>query len=109
MKSRYPEAFLLAGELGYRLGARNIKDLPGCWEYDVDADWHIAINAHKEPAPCKEGMTVPPYSMLVQYREWPAGIIDAGGGEFVLGKGANEDLFIAAVKAAIKRLEDAAG
>jgi hypothetical protein len=43
---------------------------------------------------------VPPYSAYVEYNGWPFAVFDALGGVAGAGTHANEDTFIAAVKAA---------
>lgn len=94
------EAFAEVCGLALRLGARSIKDLPGCWEHQIDAQWWVALNGHNEPIKCSSGVEVPPYTMYVMYNGWPAGLISPAGGTMAAGAAANEDTFIAVVKAA---------
>ena len=38
-----PAIYIEFGELAHRLGVRNIKELPGCWEYQIDEQWWMAV------------------------------------------------------------------
>ena len=90
-------------------GAKNIFQLPGCWESDVDGHWWIAINGHTETVSSSRGQDVPPFSVVIEFNGWPAGIIGPDGGVIAAGGAANEDTFIAALKAskgAADRLPD---
>jgi hypothetical protein len=93
------EAFCEMIELTRRLGVVNIKNLPGCWEHQVDAQWHIAVNGQPQTVKASNGAEVPPYTMYVTYNGWPAGLISPNSGWIAAGAGANEDTFIAALKA----------
>jgi hypothetical protein len=94
------EAFLEIAHLAERLGIANIRALPGCWEHQIDKRWWIAVNANENATVCSRGPTVPPYSAYVEFNGWPAGIINPRGGVIAAGAAANEDAFIAALKAA---------
>lgn len=52
--------------------------------------WLVRLNASGET---QHG--VAPYEAHVLWNEWPAGIIDAGGGVIAAGDAANEDALIA--------------
>lgn len=91
-----------AVELANHLGVANIKELPGCWEYQLDEAWWFAMNGHRETVVCSRGMVVPPFSLYVEYYGWPAGILRApGDGEFAAGTGANPLAFAEAVRRAM--------
>lgn len=95
-----PEVFAEIAALAQRLGVRSIKDLPGCWEHDVDGHWWIAVNGHRIPMKCSRGPEVHPFTVYVEWKGWPAGIITPDGGTLAAGDAANEDALIAALKAA---------
>ena len=64
----------------------------------VDDRWVVKVNGHREQVE-----SVPPFSALLEFNGWPAGIIDPFGGTIAAGELANEDTFIAAMEAAIER------
>lgn len=97
------EAFGRLVELALATGATSIKDLPGCWEHDVDGRWWVAVNAHGEPVKCSHGVEVEPFRAYVEFDGWPAGVLTPDGGEFAAGSEANEDTFIAALVAATEK------
>lgn len=97
---RLTEAFVAIADLASALGVGNLKARPGCWEHKVDEDWWIYLNAHGEPTRCSQGVEVPPYSAFIMFRGLPAGVIDPGGGVIAASRDANEDAFIAALRAA---------
>ena len=103
-EQKFPKALMVVGDLAFHLGARNIRQAPGCWEHHIDETWWVAINPHDDPTKCSHNVEVPGRAVYVTYNEWPAGFFDAGGGQFAAGEGANEDNFIAAVEAAIGRI-----
>ena len=100
MVEKINEAFYELMQLGSRLGVKNINTLPGCWEHQVDKQWFIAVNAHDVPVKCSKGTSVGPFHCYVEYNGFPAGLINPGGGVIAAGSCANEDSFIAALKAA---------
>jgi hypothetical protein len=99
----YTEAFAVIAALAEALDVRAINQLPGCWEHQVDDRWWIAVNGHAEQTSCSHGAAVPAYGAYVEFNEWPAAVFTPVGGEFVAGTAANEEAFIAAVKAATER------
>lgn len=94
------EAFAEIVKLAERRGVARINDLPGCWEPEIGGEWKIALNGHREPAKSSSGAEVPPFSAYIEYNGWPAGVIDPSGGIIAAGECANEDAFIAALRAA---------
>ena len=96
------EAFAEIVALSQRLGVTRINELKGCWEHQVDEQWHISLNGHQEPVRCSAGVEVPPFHCYVQYNGWPAGVIEPGGGCLVGSglPGENEKAFIEALRAA---------
>ncbi len=58
--------FAEVAELANRLGVTNIKDLPGCWEYDLANGWKVAVNGHDTPmaATFSASIKVPPMHAL---------------------------------------------
>ena len=91
------EAFAKLGELGCALGVKNINKLPACWEFQIDEQWWIAVNAHHEEMKCSTGDPVPSFHAYIKYNGWPAGLIYPGGGIIAAGECANEDTFIEAI------------
>lgn len=98
---RYCEAFCRVVELCEALGVRNLNQLPGCWEHQIDDHWWVAVNALKQPVECSRGYTVQPYDCFVEYNGFPAGSFNPYGGILAAGEAANERTFIEAIKAAI--------
>lgn len=99
------EAYVALAEYSLSLGIRNIKDLPGCWEQQIDDVWWVAANGHPEPVKCSEGAEVPPYHMYLVFNGWPAGVIGPYGGTLVCVYGEDGDAegkLIEAVRAASK-------
>lgn len=94
------EAFARIAELGGALGVRNVNELPGCWEHQIDEHWHLSLNGHKEAITDSKGREVPPFHASIDWNGWPAGLISPGGGIIAAGACANEDTFIEALKAA---------
>jgi hypothetical protein len=104
------EAFMAIAELAIALGASPFNKFPGCWEHQVDDQWWVAVNGHREKKQCRHeggmsatGADVSPFNAYVEYNGWCAGVISPCGGAFADGSCANEDEFIAALKAATER------
>ena len=90
------KAFVAVSEMAYRLGARKINQLPGCWEKQIDERWWVALNPHREPIKCSHGVEVQPFDCYVEYNGFPAGSFNAAGGFLAAGEAANEQSFIEA-------------
>ena len=88
------EVFALLIDWSTQLGAENISALPGCWENRLGEHWRVAINGHRDPCSDSTGAEVPPYHAYLEYRGWPAGLVNPRGGTIVNGEGANEDALI---------------
>lgn len=104
---RIPLAMSLIADLCVALGVAPATQCEGCWEHQVDEDWWIFLNAHGHPVPTSKGIEVPPYTCVVHWREWPAGMFDVSGGSIAAGEAANEQTFIAALQAAIAKIKPA--
>lgn len=91
------------GALASQLGVANIRELPGCWEIQIDEQWFIAVNGHKDERRCSKGARVPFAHAYVEYNGWPAGIINPYGGILAAGDCANEQALIAAIERRIGR------
>jgi hypothetical protein len=106
------EAFNAVVDLALSLGVRSIKDLPACWEHQVDEYWFIAINGHNAPKFARQtasGETeVPPFHCYIEFNGFPAGLITPYDGIIAAGSVANEDAFIAALKCATDKARGAA-
>lgn len=100
---RISEAMAILADLAVSLGITNIKDLPACWEYDIDEHWFVAVNANTTVKKTIKGVEVMPYHCYVEFNGWPAAIFNAFGGEFCAGSLANENTFIEAIQ---KRLDN---
>lgn len=94
------EIFCAIVEHAAALGVRNIGEIAGCWEVELDDAWWFALNGHGEPTKCSKGTEVPPFTVYVEFNGWPAGLVDPHGGVLAAGDAANEDTFIAAIRAA---------
>lgn len=102
------EAFVAMAELAQALGVSHINNLPGCWEHQVDERWWLAMNGHNEPRVNSDGFEVSPFSAVLKFNGWPAGIVEPGGGVIAAGEAANEDTFIEALRAATEIAKSAA-
>lgn len=100
---KFSMVYALTLELATTLGAKNIKELPGCWEYQIDDAWRVSINGHGEGRTDSLNHTVPPYCCCFTFNEWPAGIVSPSDGVIAAGSLANEDTLCAALEAAIAR------
>ena len=98
--SALPEVFVLTAELATKRGARSIKDLPGCFEMQIDERWWVAINGHGRAMKCSKDAEVASFGMYFERDGWPCGLVDAGGGA-IAGEG-KEDELVAALRAAIE-------
>ena len=95
-------AYAKVGELAQALGVRNINELEGCWEHQINDQWWIAVNGHKAEVRCSKGGRVPSFECYVEFNGWPAGVIGLDGGLIAAGDEANEDALIAALQIAIQ-------
>lgn len=88
--------------LAQHLGVRDICNLLGCWEEQIDDQWWIAVNGQRHPVRCSHGPEVGPFEAYLEFNGWPAGIVNAlGEGEFAAGDAVNPETFAAAVQARI--------
>lgn len=87
-------AFVKTCDLALRLGFTTLANIEGCWEHKIDDDWVVRFNPHREPCQDSTGGTIPPVTMLVSHRDFPAGAFGPYGGAFFSGA---EDDFIAAL------------
>ena len=102
MKTEAPtslcDIFVAITEYALRQGVTNIKDLPRCWECQIDSQWWIALNGHPEPTLCSRKVKVRPFTAYLEFNGWPAGDVDPYGGIIAAGTLANEDNLLAALK-----------
>lgn len=91
-------------ELARKTGAAPMNKHEGCWEYQVDDAWKIAVNGHNED---KEsgGVKVPPYHCYIEFNGWPAGLINPCDGIVADGSLANLEALNAALAGAIAKAE----
>ena len=94
------EVFYEIGKLATALGIKDASKLDGCWEYEIDEQWWMAVNSHEEPVKCSKNVTVKPFHAYVTFNGWPAGVLNPYDGVIAAGDAANEGTFIAALRAA---------
>lgn len=84
------------------LGIKNLAALPDAWQYKLDDQWHIAINAQDHNVaiapPGAASVTIPPYHFAVWFNGRPAALFSPSGGQFAAGEAANEETFCQAVE-----------
>lgn len=99
------EAFALTAELATLSGASKINELPGCWEYTINEEWHIALNGHNEQMASTRCKKVPAFSIALSLLPagMPVAFLSVTDGIFMSG---SEDDFIAALKAERESLFD---
>lgn len=104
-------AFVVLCELAEVQGDVPLGKHAQCWECTFPSvlaegrdTWKVAINGHETPMPCSLAkQPVEPFHAHVYYNGWPAAILQPYEGVFVRGAGANEDAFVASVRAEIAR------
>lgn len=99
-------AFSLIAEWVLALGDRNLRELSGCWERQLDEQWWIALNGHPDPVACSENVLVPEFHAYIQFNGWPAGFLAPYGGQMAAGSAANEDALIEALRREIAALPE---
>lgn len=105
-KVQLSEAFNEIASLAAALKVPGIATLPGrVWTHRVDEHWTVSINANAEEANVSPegtmGADVPAFHAAVWWNGWLAGLLSPYGGEFAAHpEGANEDRFIADLRAA---------
>ena len=92
-------------ELGESMGWENITMDPGCKEHQIDSDWWFALNPHRHPEACSRGMEVPSMQIYFEWKGLPAGFVGYMGGTLICSRRVNEDTLMAALDAAIARVE----
>lgn len=104
------EAFALICDLGMKDGIKPLNQHEGCWTRKVGKQWWFAVNGLDRDMPARsetgasangEPFMVKPFHCYVEFNGWPAGEITPYGGIIAAGEAANEDTFIAALKAEI--------
>lgn len=86
-------------EWALRQGAENINQQPGCWERDFDFEGRpvvVSINGHDKDQKSRDGMSVPPFNILLAIGGFPAALLDPVSGIIVGGQPGIEDRLIAA-------------
>ncbi len=92
------EAFVKICKLALDRGFKDLCGIDGCFEHDIDDNWHISLNAHMEINKDLDGQDVQPFAAIVRHKNFPVGIISPYGG--ALMSGAESD-FIEALDAQI--------
>lgn len=93
------EAFVAIVGWATSLGAKNLKDLPGCWEHDL-GEYRIAINGHPEETECSYGPSLAPFSAYVECNGWPFAAFGAYGGTIMSETPDAEDRLVDALRVA---------
>ena len=94
---------IAVAELAAALGETPIK---GVWECQIDDAWYVAARGAPleppeiaiEPEHCMK-VDLQPFEMAVWFNGWLVGLLGPWGGQFAVGKVANEDTFCAAIVA----------
>lgn len=96
------EGFVVLGELIIAMDAHPLYKHQACWECQVDEHWKVAVNGHLQPKLCSwTNLPVDPGTAYIEFNGWPAGLVTPWGGVIAAGDAANEDTFIAALRARI--------
>jgi hypothetical protein len=89
-------------ELHISRGLPPLNELPTPYEYGKIGKWELVINGSREDATWsrEEGaVTIPPFTLYVEYNGWPAGMINPYEGEILAADGeANEQGLIEAIR-----------
>ena len=100
------ELYSLLAEYCLSTGARSVKDVPGCWEHQIDEHWWVAANGQSTRQDCSRLDGVPAFCFVLFYGDlpWPTVLVGPYEGRIVGGRelGEIENMVIAAVKAAIQ-------
>lgn len=95
-------SFILCCQLAELNGVQSIRDLPGCWEHQMDKDWHLSFNGHSHAVKNSAGESVMPFHVFAQHSSLlTLAIISPVGGMLV---GAREEELIGALENAIREL-----
>ena len=104
------EAYGVIAEMGLSLGISRLCDIDGCWEHQINDEYWVAANGHKEPAKCSTGTEVPGFHFYLTRNGWPAALIGPYRGTVLAswdGEETLEGAIIEAAKAAtVARLQD---
>lgn len=95
-------SFLLCCQIGTLCGQKSLKDLPGCWEHQLDDDWLLSFNGHMHEVVNSGGHPVPAMTVVLQHSGALAMAIIAPSGGIVLGF--PEDAMIEILESAIRKL-----
>lgn len=103
------EAMMAVADMMTALGRTHLNQHIGPAIHDVDEHWRVVLNPHREFVRYgeKAEIEIPPFSCYIEFNGWPAGLINPYGGAIAAGSLANEETFIAAVKAATQRATEA--
>lgn len=97
------EAFYLLALLAHELFGKPLNEHSGVHQVKVDEHWEFSLNASNEERSAGSGeIPLPPFSASLKFNGWPAGIVAPSGGVIAAGECANEETFIAALRAALQ-------
>ena len=105
-----PEVLYAAAAYAESIGVSKINELPGAWIAEVDDQWTLAMNGHRnpvavEPDGCMAVDDLAPFTLAVWFNGWLAGFVTPTGGTIAAGELANEDSFIAALARATESVD----
>ena len=101
------EVYVLLSELALslKLAPLNQHFPNGCWEYQIDEHWWVALNGHQQNMKCSKGNEVRPFEAYIEFNGWPFGILDPYGGSMGAGTVANEKALLEALRQAIQKVK----
>jgi hypothetical protein len=111
MSEKISLAFMEIAKLAEALGVKEINKLDGCWECQVDEQWHVAVNGHPYVQQVQRdgaGWSIDPFHCYVEFNGWPAGSFHPHGGWIGAGGLANEEAFIEALQRATEKAKEVA-
>ena len=78
MTERQPisELYMRLVLYGLSVGVEKLCDIPGCWEHQINDQWFVAANGHKEDHTSK-GFTVWPFHFVLFSNDMPIVIVNA--------------------------------
>lgn len=98
------DAFDLVVELCMATGNTPVTKHAGCWEYDIDAHWRIAVNGRRWPMRSIAGIEIPARHCYATYDGRPAALFGPHNGVFVNGHNINRDALCRAIRAHLAAL-----
>lgn len=80
------ELFVKTCQLGYMMsGHEKLNKIQGCWEHQVNDDWHVTLNPHLEPTCDSKGEELGPFTLIAKHKGMPVFTCDPYGGAGLTG------------------------